>query len=97
MCIRDRVSRFIEAENAGSKIEYRCVKCRSCNDCRNGELIEKTSLKEEIEQDLIEDTVEINLEKKEAIAYSPFIVNPDEKLKPTKKTRSKFINVKRSC
>ena len=84
-----KVSRFIEAENAGSKIDYRCVKCRSCSDCRNGELIEKTSLKEEVEQDLIEDTIEIDLGKKEAIAYLPFTVNPDEKLKTDEKTALK--------
>ena len=28
-----KVSRFVEAEHAGSKIDYRCVKCRNCGDC----------------------------------------------------------------
>ena len=84
-----KVSKFIEAENAGSKIDYRCVKCRNCSDCRNGELTEKISLLEEVEQDLIEDTVEIDLEKREAIAYLPFTVSPEEKVCSDEKTALK--------
>ena len=41
-----------DADEAGSKIEYRCRGCRVCNDCRNGEFTEKISFKEENEQDI---------------------------------------------
>ena len=80
LVLLSKVTKFMEGENAGSNIDYRCIRCRNCGDCRNGESIEKISLKAEAEQHLIENTVEINLEKQEAIAYLPFIADPEEKL-----------------
>ena len=57
-----KVKRFKEADSAGSSIEYRCIKCRGCAGCRNGEFIEKISLKEEYEQSIINSSVKVDLE-----------------------------------
>ena len=48
---------FEEVENAASEILYRCINCRNCLKCRNGEQIEYISVKEEVEQDLISKSV----------------------------------------
>ena len=51
---------FKMAEEAGSEISYRCVICRSCKDCKNHDNIETTSIREEIEQDLINKSVVVD-------------------------------------
>ena len=39
-----------EIEDLGGEVQYRCMRCRHCNDCRKSEVIERISLKEEAEQ-----------------------------------------------
>lgn len=75
---------FEEVENAGSKHEYRCPDCRNCVKCRNGERIESISIREEVEQNLIEESVTIDLARKETVAYLPFVEDPNVKLAPNK-------------
>ena len=72
--------KFEEAENAASEILYRCVNCRKCQKCRNGERIEYVSLKEEVEQDIINRSVTLDAEKGITTATLPVIENPASKL-----------------
>ena len=44
---------FDEVENAGSEMTYRCNKCRSCKICKDHDLTEVMSIKEQVEQDVI--------------------------------------------
>ena len=67
-----RQSTFEEAENAGSQISYRCVKCRTCKDCKNHERHEAISIKEEVEQDVIDNSVTVDIVKRESIAFLPW-------------------------
>ena len=71
---------FEDVENAASEILYRCVSCRNCQKCRNGERIEYVSVKEEIEQDVINRSVSLNVEQGITIASLPVIGNPTTKL-----------------
>ena len=48
---------FEEVENAASEVLYRCINCRKCQKCKNGNRIESISIKEEIEQDIINQSV----------------------------------------
>ena len=48
---------FNLVENAASGITYRCVNCRNCKQCKDDEKTEIISIKEEIEQDLINKSV----------------------------------------
>ena len=75
---------FEEAENAASEILYRCVNCRKCQNCRNGERIEYVSVREEVEQDIINHSVSLDIEKGTSIATLPVIENPITKLAPNK-------------
>ena len=76
-------SHFHQAELAGSEINFRCVKCRSCDVCKkhnkNNELI---SIKEEVEQDLINHSVSLDTENS-IVAKLPFIDDPS-KLAPNR-------------
>ena len=42
-----------KAQNEGLSIEYRCPRCRSCNDCRRSFETERVSLREEAEDLMI--------------------------------------------
>ena len=79
------LKKFEEVENAASEILYRCLSCRGCQKCRNGERIELISLKEEVEQNLIDNSVSVNIQKGETIATLPLLNNSVVKLGPNKK------------
>ena len=51
-----------------------------CKDCKNHESIENISLREEIEQDLINRSVSVDLSKRITSASLPFIYDPTIKL-----------------
>ena len=75
-------NQFEDVESAGSLITYRCVKCRKCAECRCSERIELVSIREEIEQDIIENSVAI--EDGAAVASLPIIKDPLTYLAPNK-------------
>ena len=71
---------FEDAENAGSQITYRCVHCRDCKECKISESIESISLKEEVEQHLINQSVSVDLNNRISHASLPLLHNPETKL-----------------
>ena len=75
---------FQDVEHAGSVISYRCVDCRGCKKCKNNEQIEEVSIKEEVEQELIVKSVELNSFTHRVEAVLPWIDNPMIKLAPNK-------------
>ena len=75
---------FNLVENAASEITYRCVNCRNCKQCKDNEKTEVISIKEEIEQDLINKSVTVDIENRICTAKLPVIHNPSRKLAPTK-------------
>ena len=50
---------FNQVENAATKISY-CNNCRDCKDCVNNVQIKNISIREEVEQDLIDKSVQVN-------------------------------------
>ena len=75
-CIRT----YDEVEQAGTVVDYRCVDCLGCLNCKKGERWDCISIQEESEQGLIEKSVKIIPEKGESIARLPFVVNPDTRI-----------------
>merc|ERR1712048_1081236 len=71
-------------ENAASEILYRCINCRNCQKCKNGERIESISIKEEVEQDIINKSVSVDTSKGKTEAKLPFIQDPLKSLAPNK-------------
>ena len=63
--------RWREVMDAGLTIEYRCVRCRSCNDCRNADQSGKVSLRQDAEDELIKESVKLDYVKKEIMATLP--------------------------
>ena len=46
-------------EEVGTNVNYRCVSCRNCTECKNGENNELISIQDEFEQDVINKSVEV--------------------------------------
>ena len=74
------MEQFNRTENTETEISYRHIKCRSCNACKNHENLETVSVKEEIEHDLINNSVSVHPENQMAIASLPFTHSPKKRL-----------------
>ena len=59
---------FNQLEEAGSEITYRCINCCACKTCKDHDQIEMKSIKEEIEQDMINQSVHVDLKQRQTIA-----------------------------
>ncbi len=76
--------RFDAAETTGSEITYRCINCRDCMDCKNSTHLQEISVKEEVEQSIIDNSIKIDLSTQSITATLPFIANPINRLTPNK-------------
>jgi hypothetical protein len=85
-----QIQQFEEVEDAGSTIAYRCIDCRGCKSCKNSEQIEVVSIREEIEQELINESVTLNEETQRIEATLPCLENPITKLAPNKEIAYKM-------
>ena len=74
---------FQSAEDAGSEILFRCNECRDCKVCRNHKNVENISIREEVEQQLIDKSIEINIEEGYIEASLPMTHKPSTKLPPS--------------
>ena len=82
---------FEEVEATGSEITYRCPQCRSCKTYKhdNNEFI---SIKEEVEQTIINNSVHVDASTKTAVASLPFIADPSTRLANNKGKAVKVYN-----
>ena len=79
-------------QDTGTIISYRCMKCRNCVACKNASQIEDISLQAEAEQDLINNSVDVDIyDKHEAFAELPFIADPKVRLDPTNYPMSRKV------
>ena len=81
---RQDLERFENLDSLGSEITYRCLRCRNCNDCRKGDLLEQGSLEGEVQQALIERCIKLNIKEKRLETSLPFIMDPEKNLAPNK-------------
>lgn len=70
-----------DQEDIGCKVDYRCSDCQSCVKCKTAEKTRDISVKEAIEEELIEKSIEIDQEKGITWAKYPFIKDPNTYLK----------------
>jgi hypothetical protein len=83
--------RLWKVEELGTESPYRCVSCRKCSQCRDGPSLEATSFKEEAEQALIEESIELDLASQTVWAKLPFVEDPAEKLRPNRFVAEKVL------
>jgi hypothetical protein len=82
---------FWKVEDLGTESPYRCIDCRSCTKCRNGDELEAISFKEEAEQHLIEASVELDPVNHLVWAKLPFILDPFEYLRENRFIAEKVL------
>ncbi|MBM3938553.1 MAG: hypothetical protein FJ333_07870, partial [Sphingomonadales bacterium] len=82
--IKKQEDQFWRVEAAGTEISYRCENCRSCQKCKNPDMWEAVSLREEAEQALIKASVELKMEDNAVVAFLPFVEDPAIVLKPNR-------------
>ena len=83
---------FEAVESAGSEISYRCSNCRTCKVCKEYEQYEMMSVKEEAEQDIINNSVKVDMEKRTTTASLPLMHNPTVKLAHNKEKALQVYN-----
>ena len=81
------LSRLKLLEDGGLSIEYRCVKCRDCSDCRNAEETDKISLREEAEMHMIRESVKLDLPNKRILCSLP-VRGPERDFLSTNRSRA---------
>ena len=91
ICVKD-LDHFEELEKAGTEISYRCSKCRSCIDCKTNESIVATSIREEMEQELINKSLKVDQDQQLTIATLPFTHDPLKRLAPNRHKAMKIYN-----
>ena len=62
---------LIKVQEEGLRLDYRCPKCRSCSDCRNASETERISLRGELEDQAIKESVTIDYEAQKISAKLP--------------------------
>ena len=85
-----QVKEFQLLDEIGSELGYRCIKCRRCNPCKDGEHIEETSLKEEQENYQIKNCVSYD-PSKVVMTELPFIRDPNVHLTENKNVAIKIL------
>ena len=84
-----KFKKFEKLEGSGISVSYRCVDCRNCLDCKNGPTTEEISIKDEVEQSLIDKSVTLDVVNKVCNAKLPFVSNPENKIGSTLSTAMK--------
>ena len=88
--VQDNMKKFLQSQNVGSEIQYRCPKCRSCHDCKNCD--EELSIREEVEQDLIVQSVDVNTKEHIVSVTLPLLSDPEVKLSPNRNVAEKVYS-----
>ena len=83
---------FETVENSGSKITYRCSICRNCKVCKEHSTDEIMSIKEEVEQDVINKSVKVDVASQRTTASLPLMNNPSIKIAHNKERALKVYN-----
>ena len=71
---------FENVKSTGSEITCRCSKFRSCKVCKENSTDEIMSIKEEVEQDVINQSVKVDVASQRTTASLPLMNNPSIKL-----------------
>ena len=76
--------------DTGLNIDYRCVKCRNCVDCRNVDETEKVSLRQDVEDAKIRESIHIDYEKKQILATLP-LCGKEEDFLASNRNRALYV------
>ena len=78
--------------DSGINIEYRCIWCRSCHDCKDADQTEKVSFRHDAENELVRKPVKLDYDKKEILATLPLRGLEEEFLAPNEERARCVLN-----
>ena len=88
--VQSELEKFFRLQDAGLDTNFKCPACRNCKSCLRGAGKELLSIKEEFQQQVIEDSVWIDDDVGQAVARLAFISDPTEGL-----TDNQYVAVRR--
>merc|ERR1719300_296491 len=83
---------LIKANEEGIIFNYKCPKCRACQDCKNSNETERISLREEIEDQEIRNSVTIDFDAKKITAKLPLRGDESKFLSDSRVIAEKVLN-----
>ena len=78
--VQSDLEKFMKLQDAGLDTNYKCPKCRNCPSCIKGSGHELLSMKEEFQQQVIEESVVLDDELGKVVAFLAFVSDPAENL-----------------
>ena len=84
---------LIKIQEQGVDIQYRCPTCRDCAKCKNAPDTERISLREELESEVIRDSINIDYVNKRITAIMPMRGDPAQFLSDNRDTAEKILEV----
>ena len=75
--VQTDLEKFMKLQDAGLDPNFKCPKCRNCKSCLKGSGKEFLSMKEEFQQQIIEDSISIDEDRGQAVAKLAFISDPN--------------------
>ena len=58
---QSELHKFLKLQEAGLDVSYRCRKCCNCQKCKGGDKEERLSIRQEAEQELIRESVYLDI------------------------------------
>ena len=89
--IQSELKRFLQQQEAGLDVLFKCSRCHDCKDCKRGAGQEMTLIRQEAEQEKIRESIHIDRTQNRLIAKLPFLCDPSEKLKDNTKAATKRL------
>ena len=84
---------FKAAEHVGSEITFRCSNCRGCQRCKDLQSTDETmSVQEEVEQEVINQSITVNTDQRSSLATLPLMMDPITQLAPNRHIALKVYN-----
>ena len=84
------IRKLEEINSSGLQIEYRCTRCRDCKLCKDADFTERTSLRQDAEDELIKESVTLDYANKRIMASLP-IRGPEEEFLASNRPTAKHI------
>ena len=78
--VQSELKKFLQQQEAGLDVSFRCSRCRDCSDCKKGAGQEMMSMRQQAEQELIRNSVKIDKKSNRVVAHLPFLCDPTDKL-----------------
>ncbi|XP_066924707.1 uncharacterized protein [Clytia hemisphaerica] len=91
--IEEKSEFFNQSQDVGSEFQYRCINCRGCKSCKELSTTDEVmSVQEEVEQHVINESINVDVCKQNSTAFLPLLHDPSLYLSPNRKIALQIYN-----